>query len=117
MKKIVLILVAVIGFGFTANAGERYKVVVETTLQLVYQDAETYNIVKNENKSGTTQTIFVCAENERDAISQAESECYMMCKRSSNKYEGTTTVNGRVCKVYSTRVIKNSVATVANQSC
>ncbi|MDR1199741.1 MAG: hypothetical protein LBK94_12160 [Prevotellaceae bacterium] len=96
MKKILIILVAVIGFVFAANAGQ-WKVSVYISEYHEYFSLDG-NFQFSEANGGQSQTISVTANNEQDAKSKANAECQKICR--AKDYIGTKTVNGVQYKVY-----------------
>jgi uncharacterized membrane protein len=86
MKKIVMILVAVIGFGISAFADNYYQVTVGTLKTLHYFDDNDTEIGST-SVAGMSQVIMVCAKTEYEAQEKAIAECATMCKRSYYKLE------------------------------
>ena len=105
MKKIFLVIVAVIGFAISANAQERYQVSLNTYLQFVYENPENGAVLKSEKRDIKTITLNVCAKSEYNAINVATSD---WTSQGYRKYEGETTINGIKCKIYSYRNVSPS---------
>jgi hypothetical protein len=103
MKKCLIILVALIGFGISANAQRNmYKVTVSIQKTYHYYD-------ENAREVGTSTELIqpyvdnYCAETPEAAKDKAKSDCYTVCSRSGHNSEGNKTYKGKSYKTTSTR--------------
>jgi hypothetical protein len=118
MKKILMILVAIVCFGVSANAANTlYSVIVTTQINYVYYADDGVTEVGRSTATGAAQSFEICASTPDKARSQAESECSTMCKRDYRKDEGKKTYNGKSYQCYSTREVYGSKVESKNQSC
>jgi len=114
MKKVFLILVAVIGFGMSASAQERFQVTLETFLILYWEDPETGTTLKNVNQNIENVSVEVCADSEDSACRKASTE---WLSKDYKKYVREETINGKKYKVYSYRNVRKETARRLGQSC
>ncbi|MDR1563166.1 MAG: hypothetical protein LBS54_08845 [Dysgonamonadaceae bacterium] len=119
MKKYLLILVALIGFGISANAQNRsYTVTVNTLKTLHYYSDATYTtLVGTSTVSGATQTITVCAKTSYEAEQKAIAECHTMCQRNCDKVEPKANFGGKSCWVTSSLEPSSTSVQANNQDC
>jgi hypothetical protein len=116
MKKVIMVLVAIVCFGFGANAKTRYSVSVTTQINYNYVD-ENGKSVGTESVPGAQQIIKICANTPDEARREAESECSTMCRSLQNKDEGKKKYNGKMYQCYSSKEVYDSTATSLEQSC
>ena len=96
MKKILFILLAVIGFGFTTFAGQ-WKVSVATTTYYEYVSTDgKYQFTETQGTEHST--IQVTANSESDAKAKANEKCKEIC--TGKVYIKTETKDGVQYKVY-----------------
>jgi len=117
MKKILVILVALIGFGLSANAQKSmWQVTVSIQKTFHYFD-------ENGNEVGTTKVAApsyvdnYCAETAELAKDQAKAECQGICSRSYYNSEGKNLYKGKYYETKSTKEVWDASAKLLNQSC
>lgn len=114
MRKLIIIVFmsafAVIG-ALSANDGnKRFSVVVSYSTYCDYYDAQTGVLVAKGRFTGSqTYTSYQYAETANEAEDLAKSQCSTACS-SNYKYLGTTTYNGKTCKVYENTKINSARA-------
>ncbi|MDR2972447.1 MAG: hypothetical protein LBU83_11055 [Bacteroidales bacterium] len=116
MKKLILILVAVLCLGFSVSAKERYKVTVYTKITYTYYD-DKGNVVGTTTSTPPPIVNYSCADTKEKARQEVVDECSSQCSRSYNKDEGMKSYNGKMYQCYSTKEVTNSVADAIGQSC
>lgn len=113
MKKLLICLLAVIGFVTIAEAQTRYSVTITTQVIYRFYD-ENGHEVGHQIAAGTAQTINIWASTPYEAERAALEECSSMCKYSS-KNEGLKIYNNRLYQCYSEKVPYNVVNVVATK--
>jgi len=117
MRKVFVMLLVLVGFGFVANAQKSmFKVTVQIQKTYHYFD-------ENGKEIGTTKeaaTPYVdnyCAATAEAAKDMAKSECQGICSRDYYNSEGKKPYNGKYYECKSTKEVWNANAQPLNQSC
>lgn len=103
MKKILLILIAILGFTCNIYSQEKYtyQVTITTQVNYAYYDND-YNLVGESSAPGVPQVITVQARTPEEARRMALDECSTMCERKSRKDEGKRKYGNGTYQCYST---------------
>ena len=117
MKKILVLLLVLIGFGISVNAQDRYTVSVPVVVWKVYRDGNGKEVKTVQSEGFSKDYGVYSASSERDAISKI----YDMakddypCSTSSEKYSHSETLNGVTCQVYYRYCANTTAATARKQ--
>ena len=115
MKKLLMVLIAVICFASNANAGTRYIVAASTQIVYEYYD-ENNNKVGEDVVPGPAWSTIICADTPNAAQKKGEDECSTACSI-SNKNEGKLLYQGQYRQCYSKKRIYGVSVTSMNQAC
>ena len=117
MKKNLILLVALIGFGISANAQKSmWKVTVSIQKTYHYYD-ENGREVGTTREAATPYIDTYCAATAEAAKDIAKGECAGICSRSQYNSEGKKFYNGKYYEAKSTKEVWNATAVLLNQSC
>ncbi|MDR3118321.1 MAG: hypothetical protein LBU44_02700 [Mediterranea sp.] len=100
MKKILVVLVVIIGFGISAKAQDQYTVSVPVVVWKIYKTGNGVEVKTIKSEEFIKQYGVYSASSERDAISKI----YEMATRDypckNDKYSHSEELNGKTCQVY-----------------
>ena len=114
MKKLLVVICAILGFNLVAKADQMYKVTV--TIQVEYRYYVNGSYESTASGQWESQVIEVCASSPEDAREQAKVQCDRMCR--GEQYMGKKTIGGKECDQYKVRSVYDAKAEAKpNQFC
>ena len=106
MKKLFVIICAILGFNLIAKADQMYTVTV--TIQVEYRYYSNGSLVSEESGTWESQVIDVCASSPEDAREQAKIQCDRMCR--GEQHMGKKTIGDKQCDKYKVRRVYDASA-------
>lgn len=106
MKKLLFLLVAVIGLGISSAyaGGKCYTVII--TYKFVYHFIDGRTTVGSQEGTVQSTTFTIYADTPDQAESQAKNQCDTTCSTNyPGTYQGQVQYNGKLCDKYKQRVI------------
>ena len=115
MKKLFLVICAILGFNLAAKAVDQiYTVTVTIQVEYKYYDNGSY--VSSASGAWESQVIEVCASSPEDAREQAKVQCDRMCR--GEQYMGKKLIGDKQCDQYKVRSVYDAKAVAKpNQFC
>lgn len=110
MKKIMIVLLMVLGFSTISNAQQSYLYKVTVTISVTYKYYDGFDLVSTQNGGTELQIIEVCAESPQDAREKAMNQCDRMCAGEQDM--GKATVGGKECKKRKVRSVYDAAASL-----
>lgn len=103
MKKILTMLLIVLGITTVSKAQQSYIYKVTVTIKVTYEYYDGPELISTQTGNNETQIIDVCASSPQEAREEAMEQCDRMCRGS--QHMGKATMGGKECTKYKVRKV------------